>query len=101
MPHRSIFCNTWKTELYNWEGDRIQFDEYADRHLRKNNREGLVLATDMDNTMFANDLGILVFLEKLADPHFWDFDINTFESLVSSSKILRSTQQGCQRRVWR
>lgn len=53
-----------------------------------------ILGTDMDGTMYASprgkkdglsfkgDLGKLVFLEKLGDPKFWRFKVNTFWNLV-------------------
>lgn len=52
--------------------------------------QGALLATDMDRTMFKDapdediigDIGILVFVEKLADPSFWHFDAKRFESLL-------------------
>lgn len=81
-----------ETELYDWQGDRIEFEEYADKHLRKN--RNVVHATDMDYTMFDCDLGVLVFLEKLEDPHFWDFDNTAFERLVLPGPYYGALSQG-------
>lgn len=80
-------------ELYNSQGERVTFDEYSDRHIPKGNG-GILVAADMDNTMFDNDLGVLVFLEKLGDPHFWDFDVDSFASLVLPGPYLQALQEG-------
>lgn len=79
--------------LYNAQGDLIEFDEYTDRHLRKVGR-GVVVATDMDNTMVDRDLGVLVFIEKLKDPHFWDLDPDAFEQLVIPAKYYGILSEG-------
>lgn len=58
--------------------------------------EGLAI-TDMDNTMFRDDksrnvigdLGVLVFLEKLGDPHFWHFSPESFRKLLLPVKYRR------------
>lgn len=80
-------------ELYNSKGERVSFEEYADRHQNKKNG-GIVAATDMDNTMFDNDLGVLVFLEKLGDPHFWNFDMDYFASLVLPGPYYEALKEG-------
>ncbi|HLG25196.1 MAG TPA: hypothetical protein VI588_00160, partial [Candidatus Gracilibacteria bacterium] len=67
--------------ILNQRKDAVELEEIFDRHYPEKNG-GMVLASDMDNSMFDNDLGILVFLEKLGDPHFWDFEVNEFASLL-------------------
>lgn len=79
--------------LYDHQGDPVEYDDYADRHLRKTGG-GVVLATDMDYTMFDCDLGILVFLEKLEDPHFWEHDVDSFEQLVLPGKYYAILSEG-------
>ncbi len=59
----------------------FSFGEIKDRYLGDITDNGLA-ATDMDGTMFTNDLGILVFLEMLSKSHEWYFDPDEFASLL-------------------
>ena len=69
-------------------GTRVDLDELIARYNEREQRRirkpftGALLGIDMDKTMFDNDLGVLVFLEKLNDPHFWDFEVDTFAQLL-------------------
>ncbi len=54
----------------------------------------IIVGSDMDGTMFNNDIGVLVFLEKLSDPTFWKFKTSRFKSLLLPIKYRRVFQEG-------
>ncbi len=59
----------------------FSIDEIRDRYVPDLEKDGFV-ASDMDGTMFRNDLGILVFLEKLSQSPDWNFDPDEFSKLL-------------------
>ncbi len=63
-------------------GSEFNYEALEDNFLKDLDGSKHVSAMDMDNTMFDKDLGVLVFLEKLSDPHFWDFEDKTFAYLL-------------------
>ncbi|MEK7544665.1 MAG: hypothetical protein AAB551_00885 [Patescibacteria group bacterium] len=78
-------------------GVEIGKDELLDQFVRETSSEFHgqgVLAADMDHTMFDKDLGILVFLEKLSDPHFWDFSPSYFTKLLLPDLYRRLLERG-------
>ncbi len=54
----------------------------------------IIVGSDMDGTMFNNDIGVLVFLEKLSDPTFWKFKTSRFKSLLLPIKYRRAFEEG-------
>ncbi len=78
------------------DGKEFQQDEilaqFVDRVIGDNG--GPALASDMDHTMFDKDLGILVFLEKLADPNFWNLGPHEFEKLLLPDLYRRLLERG-------
>ncbi|MDD3861669.1 MAG: hypothetical protein PHP74_02150 [Candidatus Gracilibacteria bacterium] len=80
-------------------GEEVVFEEVVDGldyHDRMN--ESLTCA-DMDGTLFENDLGILVFLEKLNDPTLWTFSADKFRDILLPPEycklmILSSKEEG-------
>ena len=46
------------------------------------NESGVVCTSDMDHSMYANDLGIQVFLEMIRDPRYWNFAEKRFRALL-------------------
>ena len=83
-------------------GTRVDLDELIGRYNEGEQRSlqrayaGSLLGIDMDNTMFDNDLGVLVFLEKLNDPHFWDFDVDEFSKLLMPRRYKHALTQGAE-----
>ncbi len=81
---------------------RVDLDELIDRYNEGEQRRaqrshaGAFLGIDMDNTMFKNDLGVLVFLEKLNDPHFWDFEVDEFSKLLMPRMYRHALEEGSQ-----
>ena len=69
-------------EVQTHRGETFDSDEVMQRLLKPEQRSQIALATDMDYTMFDNDLGVLVFLEKLSDPSFWEFSKEEFSKLL-------------------
>ena len=70
--------------VYKPEGEdypTYSLDEIKEAYLKDLSSKGII-ATDMDGTMFRNDLGILVFLEKLAQSSDWVFDPEEFSALL-------------------
>ncbi len=56
----------------------------------------IIVGSDMDGTMFNNDIGILVFLEKLSDPTFWKLKTQRFKSLLLPLKYRKVFEEGAQ-----
>lgn len=83
-------------------GTRVDLDELIGRYNEGEQRRiqrayaGSLLGIDMDNTMFDNDLGVLVFLEKLNDPHFWDFEVDDFAKLLMPRRYKHALKQGAE-----
>ncbi len=50
-------------------------------------------ASDMDHTMVGNDLGVLVFLEKIQDKEFWDMSTQEFKLLLLPKDYLKKIQE--------
>lgn len=50
-------------------------------------------ASDMDHTMVGNDLGVLVFLEKIQDKEFWNMSTQEFKALLLPKDYLRKIQE--------
>ena len=73
-------------------GKEYSQDELLDEFLPDINRS--IVGADMDGTMFNNDIGVLVFLEKLSDPTFWKFKTSRFKSLLLPIKYRRVFQEG-------
>ncbi|MCC7197665.1 hypothetical protein IT413_05755 [Candidatus Peregrinibacteria bacterium] len=90
-------------ELLNHQGEEINAETFADDiktiHFPNNEYRSVVLASDMDNTMFDNDLGTLVFLEKMDDPKFWHLDIDEFRSLLLPKKYRGLLEKGAEKKV--
>ena len=57
--------------------DRLIEEHFSPEQLKR----GLV-ATDMDGTMFKNDLGLLVFVESLCEPRFWHYGPKKMKKLL-------------------
>ncbi len=68
-------------------------DELIDEFLSD---KKFIVGSDMDGTMFNNDIGVLVFLEKLSDPKFWKFKTSRFKSLLLPFKYKKVFQQGAE-----
>lgn len=75
-------------------GDAIKTEDILQTITDENPQGNLVLASDMDGTMFKNDLGILVFLEKLSDPRFWEFEEDRFSMLLLPKGYRRLLNDG-------
>ena len=71
--------------LKNHAGDDVDFSKVAEEVSARGGRNPLVV-TDMDGTMFDNDLGLMVFLEKLGDPRFWNHSNSHFKKLLLPDK---------------
>ncbi len=53
-----------------------------------------LLASDMDGTMFKEDLGVLVFVQKLQDPTFWTYAPERFERLLLPAHYQKILKEG-------
>ena len=76
------------------DGQVYNYAELADEFLPAQKRERGLVATDMDGTLFQNDLGILVFLEKLTKPQDWQMTPDTFNRLLIPQNYRSVLQQG-------
>ncbi len=66
----------------------LLLEYFSSDELRKS-----LVASDMDGTMFPEDIGRHVFLEKLGDPSFWTFSVEKFKRLllpITYEKIIRA-----------
>ncbi|MBN2306522.1 hypothetical protein JXD20_00900 [Candidatus Peregrinibacteria bacterium] len=71
--------------VYRQEGEdypTYSLDEIQARYLPDIKKDGIV-ASDMDGSMFYNDLGIHVFLEQLSQPQGWVKDPGEFARLLT------------------
>jgi|GEM_PF-5822748 len=80
--------------LLDHHGNQITPEEIGDQSFSNGRSAKVVAATDMDNTMFENDLGPLVFLEKLADPHFWELGSSEFSRILLPKKYRELLRRG-------
>jgi hypothetical protein len=71
-----------------------EVDQILEQHCPPGIRNDVLIASDMDNSMFVNDLGILVFLEKLSDRNFWKFDVDEFSSLLLPKRYRNVLEDG-------
>lgn len=76
-------------------GESSGYDSLLNEVLPHNDllRQGL-LASDMDGTMFKEDLGVLVFVKKLKDPSFWNFTPESFKKLMLPKRYRVLANQG-------
>lgn len=90
-------------ELLNHQGEEINAETFADDvknvHFPNGGYKSIALASDMDNTMFDNDLGTLVFLEKMDDPKFWHLDTDEFRRLLLPKAYRELLSQGADRKI--
>jgi len=90
-------------ELLNHQGQEINAETFADDikniHFPDGGYKSVALASDMDNTMFDNDLGTLVFLEKMDDPKFWHLDTDDFRQLLLPKAYRKLLTEGADRHV--
>lgn len=90
-------------ELLNHHGEEIDAETFADDvknvHFPSGGHKSIALASDMDNTMFDNDLGTLVFLEKMDDPKFWHLDTDEFRRLLLPKAYRELLSKGADRHV--
>ena len=89
MP-RELAVSDYDTES---TGQKVLFDDVVKEVLGDEGGESLTCA-DMDGTLFENDLGVLVFLEKLSDPTFWTLSEEQFRSLLLPEKYQRLMNTG-------
>lgn len=82
--------------LYNYKGEYVVAEEITGEHLNGSQNRTIIAATDMDGTMFKNDLGPLVFLEKLSDPGFWELEPNEFSKILLPKKYRELLDHGAQ-----
>ncbi|MFC1616426.1 hypothetical protein ACFL21_04750 [Patescibacteria group bacterium] len=77
-------------------GEETYLDASLEDFLPPDVAEKTQIATDMDGTMFNNDLGRLVFMVKLLDPKFWRIDPAEFKELLLPYEHVRVIKQGKQ-----
>lgn len=89
--------------LLNHLGEEIDAETFGDDlktiHFPNGGHKSVALASDMDNTMFDNDLGTLVFLEKMDDPKFWHLDTDDFRWLLTPKKYRELLTNGADGKV--
>jgi hypothetical protein len=70
----------------NQSSSEIPVDQVLDEYFlgKGGNR---IVSCDMDETMFGEDLGTLVFLESLGDPKFWEIGVERFARLLLPNKF--------------
>lgn len=85
--------------LLDSHGNSIGPEEIIDEHFQTSERQKIIAASDMDGTMFKNDLGTLVFLEKLSDPTFWDLNPDEFERILLPQKYRQLLTEGITQNV--
>lgn len=76
------------------DGQSYDYQELADEFLPPKKRAKNITATDMDGTLFNNDLGQLVFVEKLSKPHNWQMSPSTFNRLIIPLSYISLLTQG-------
>ncbi len=80
--------------ILKFNDEPADIEEILDESRSTAGENGILLATDMDGTMFKNDLGLLVFLEKLSDPRLWEFDADRFSTLLLPPKYRKAMGEG-------
>jgi hypothetical protein len=80
--------------LYNHKGERMTPEDITGENFNGSHGNSVIAATDMDGTMFRNDLGPLVFLEKLSDPTFWELEPNEFSKILLPKKYRELLEHG-------
>ena len=85
--------------LYNHKGELVTPEEITGEHFNGSSGQKIIAATDMDGTMFKDDLGPLVFLEKLSDPNFWEFETGDFAKILIPKKYRELLQQGVEGKI--
>jgi len=70
----------------NLDGERHDLDDVLDEYLPGDVAEQSLVCSDMDGTMFENDIGLLVFLEKLSDPSLWYHSPDRFARILIPNK---------------
>lgn len=85
--------------LYNHKGEHVTPEEITREHLNGSSGQKIIAATDMDGTMFKDDLGPLVFLEKLSDPSFWEIETTDFAKILLPKKYRELLQRGMNNEV--
>jgi hypothetical protein len=76
------------------DGQVYDYNELADEFLPQQKREKGLVATDMDGTLFENDLGKLVFVEKLSKPQDWQMNPSIFDRLLIPEDYRSLLQRG-------
>jgi phosphoserine phosphatase len=76
------------------DGQVYNYTEMADEFLPVQKREKGLVATDMDGTLFSNDLGQLVFVEKLAQAKNWQMRPSEFNRLLIPEDYRNLLQRG-------
>lgn len=72
-------------------------DDIQNEHLGDEKMEFGMVATDMDGTMFRNDLGVLTFIHMLKDPHSWTMHPDEFKAIITPIEympVLRLGENG-------
>jgi hypothetical protein len=80
--------------IFNHLDEPAEMEEILAESEKQHSEGGIILASDMDGSMFRNDLGLLVFLEKLGDPRLWEFDETRFAALLLPRKYRKALCQG-------
>jgi hypothetical protein len=80
------------------DGLEQDLDELLDTYLPDDVAETSLLCADMDGTMFENDIGLLVFLEKLSDPTLWAHSEDRFARLLLPKKYFELLKEGAKGR---
>lgn len=80
--------------LLNHRGEPVTPEEIIKNNFTENELKEIFAASDMDYTMYDNDLGPLVFLEKLADPRFWILDLSEFAQILLPKKRRGLVEEG-------
>ncbi len=62
--------------------EQIAVDTLMHQVLKDKDPRSSLAAFDMDANMFKNDVGVMVFLEKLAQPTFWKFSVERFYQIL-------------------
>ncbi|MBU1151463.1 hypothetical protein KJ632_01380 [Patescibacteria group bacterium] len=82
--------------LLNNKGEKVDFEEKVLSLYSQEELANGLLTSDMDGTMYEQDLGILVFLQKLGDSTFWTFDLNRFRGLLLPKDYFVTLQAGAE-----
>lgn len=75
-------------------GETTDYDSLFDEVLPNINPHSDYFSCDLDGTLFHEDLGVLVFVKKLVDPHFWKFSVENFRRLLLPKKYIKVFEAG-------